>query len=217
MTVIEYSPAQEAFAADQQFRQGLTDIRRGLVEAARGAYALRETAGWLALGASSLNEYLAAPEITVSRAEFYRLADIWESYVLNGGVDPLELREAAESKLEVPLPALKKGLVEAEEAVGDAVGMTRKEMRDKYKTLLGDDPHSSGEPSDGANGSGELNGGTGSSLEPQLHAAQETAVLLRSVLRRVMDEIGAPEKKKMSNSLRDAIMFALELADERLA
>jgi hypothetical protein len=80
--------------------------------------------------------------VELSKSEFERAADIWQTYVLDGGAEPVLLAGASPSKLEVPLPALKQGVVSAEQAAADAESMTRRDLRDHYRALLGteDDP-----------------------------------------------------------------------------
>lgn len=134
--------ARDAYVAHAQLLSGLGEVRQGLVRAAEGCFRLSEQEGWLALGYETLSEYLASPEITISRAEFYRLADIWQSYVLDGGVEPALLLGAGSSKLEVPLPALKQGLVDAERAAADATSLTRRDLRERYRGLMGGDEDS---------------------------------------------------------------------------
>jgi hypothetical protein len=133
------TPVESAARAHAKVIEGLRGVRISLTLLAEGCHDLHATEGWRELGFETLAEYLAAPEITVSRSEFYALADIWSTYVLAGGVEPLALQGAARSKLEVPLPALSAGVVSAEQAVADASSMTRKDLRSHYAGLMGDE------------------------------------------------------------------------------
>lgn len=138
--------AAAAFVAHSKVLNGLRTAHMGFMTAAEGAYDLRRTQGWLALGFESIAEYLASPEITESKTDFYRLADIWESYVLEGELAPERLIGAGSSKLEVPLPALKQGVVSAERAAADAEALTRRELREVYRGLMGAEPGDPEEP-----------------------------------------------------------------------
>lgn len=131
--------AAAAFVAHQRLLDGLGAVRAGLVQMARGCHDLSVGEGWLALGFENVSEYLASPEITLSRSQFYRLADIWQQYVVDGGLRPEVLAAADESKLEVPLPALRQGVVSAERAAADATSLTRRDLRERYRELLGGD------------------------------------------------------------------------------
>lgn len=130
--------AKLAHVAHEKVIEGLQAARLGLACAAEGCHALHASEGWTALGFESLSEYLACPEVTLSRSEFYRLVSIWDRYVLNGGLQPMLLQGAGPSKLEVPLPALEAGVVDAAQAVADATTMTRKDLRTHYAALLAD-------------------------------------------------------------------------------
>jgi hypothetical protein len=135
----EREKAAAAHESHQRVLQGLSAARLGLTIAAQGCHELQESRGWASLGHETLNEYLASPEVTLSRPEFFRLAAIWRAYVLDGGVDPTRLRGAAETKLEVPLSALGKGLVTVEQAVEDATSMGRADLRIRYARIVNGD------------------------------------------------------------------------------
>jgi hypothetical protein len=146
---------RDAYEAHSKLLKGLEAVKMGLAHAAEGCHTLHRSEGWTALGYESLNEYLAAPEITISRTEFYRLTEVWQRYVVDGGLDPERLYGAAPTKLEVPFPALAAGLVSAEEAAADAEALPRKDLRDKYKDLnAGGSPDDTGQ-GDEQQGEGE--------------------------------------------------------------
>ena len=137
----EYRPeTQDAQGAHEQFLTGLNHMNRGAALAAEAAHKLRLNEGWKLLGYDSLSQYLADPDIAMGRTQFYSLADIWEQYIEQGGIDPIRL--CAPSKLEVPLPALKAGDVTVEEAVEDAETLGLRDLRVKYRG----EPEPSGRP-----------------------------------------------------------------------
>ena len=131
--------ATAAHAAHEKVLQGLSAARLGLTVAAEGCYELRESKGWRALGFETVNEYIASSEVTLGRSEFFAMAAIWEAYVLTGGVEPAMLRDAARSKLEIPLLALGKEIVTPEQALADATSMPRADLRIHYAGLVGGD------------------------------------------------------------------------------
>jgi hypothetical protein len=130
-------PAELAHSAHFKLVEGQRGVRLSLALMAEGCHLLYQQEGWKHLGYETLSEYLAAPEIEISRTDFYRMVEIWSAYVLNGGVEPQTLQGAGPSKLEVPLPALTAGVVSAEQAVADASSMTRKDLRSHYAGLMG--------------------------------------------------------------------------------
>jgi len=133
-------PVEVAQLAHDTLLHGLRAARHGLARAAHGCHDLAACEGWKQLGCESISEYLASPEITLSRTDFYRLAEIWQRYVLDGQLDPARLQGAGPSKLEVPLAALGQGLVNAGQALADAETLTRADLRDRYAGMQdGDD------------------------------------------------------------------------------
>jgi hypothetical protein len=128
---------EDAQAAHFKLVEGQRGVRLSLALMAEGCHLLHHDEGWKHLGFETLSEYLAAPEIEISRTDFYRMVEIWSAYVLNGGVEPSSLQGAGPSKLEVPLPALSAGVVTPEQAVADASSMTRKDLRTHYAGLMG--------------------------------------------------------------------------------
>lgn len=121
----------DAQGAHEQLLAGLHHANRGLALASEAAWRLRRDDGWVALGFDSIGQYLASPEVSMSRSTFYALADIWECYVVKGGQDYQRL--VAPSKLEVPLPALREGEVTAGEALADAEALGLRDLRAKYR------------------------------------------------------------------------------------
>lgn len=122
---------RDAQGAHEQLLTGLHHANRGLALAASACHRLRLDEGWTALGYDSLGQYLASPEIAMSRSQFYALADIWEQYIEQGQVD--ERRLVAPSKLEVPLAALKAGDITVDEAIEDAETLGLRDLRQKYR------------------------------------------------------------------------------------
>lgn len=215
--------ADVAHQAHQQVLTGLRRTREGLIQTAAGCHALASQEGWSALGYDSLAEYLAAPEITLSRSEFYRLADIYETYVLKGEVDPAVLTGAGESKLEVPLPAIKQGLVSADVAASDAEALTRKELRDRYREMMGGELVTDPEPEpvaptltvtpvdeSPAGGTGEA--GHQTALQAQLEERADEIAELRTELEAVREQVSHQQPQTDLSHMTLAQGLALTLA-----
>lgn len=122
----------DAQGAHEQLLTGLRHAHRGLALAAEACWKLRNDEGWVALGYDSVGAYLADPDVSISRSQFYALADIHDSYVVHGGLEQQQLT-AGPSKLEVPIPAIKAGEVTAEEALADAEVLGLRDLREKYR------------------------------------------------------------------------------------
>lgn len=131
----DYTPQTlAAQRAHELLVQGLHAANLGLAAAADACHRLITDEGWVALGYRSMRDYLASPEISISRSTFYGLAAIHNCYVLEGGIEATMLADAGTSKLEVPLPALRAGKVEAMEAFTDAKTLGLRDLREKYRS-----------------------------------------------------------------------------------
>lgn len=121
----------DAQSAHEMLLTGLHHANRGFALVAQACWKLRQDEGWTALGYNSVSAYLADPEVSMSRSTFYGFADIWDQYIERGGQDEKLL--AHPSKLEVPIPALKAGDVDAEEAIHDVQVLGLRDLRIKYR------------------------------------------------------------------------------------
>lgn len=123
----------EAHEAHAMLVRGLGAARLALSAAAQACHRLSREQAWVDLGFATLKEYLASPEISISRTEFFDLANIWERYIIEGGAEPTRLQVGGTSKLAVPLPALERGDVTVEEALDDVEAMGLRDLREKYR------------------------------------------------------------------------------------
>jgi hypothetical protein len=69
------------FALDQRIREALAAGRRSIWEAARALAEFDAENGWTALGYDTLAEWLADPEISMSRATYYRMVRVATSWI----------------------------------------------------------------------------------------------------------------------------------------
>lgn len=131
-------PARKVDAHDAHNRLvfGIKASHLALSAVAQACHEIHEQQAWSELGYDTLSEYLASPEIGMSRSAFYDLCAIWERYVLEGGADPQALQAGGPSKLVVPIPAIKAGEVTVIEALEDVEALGLRDLRSKYQ---GDD------------------------------------------------------------------------------
>lgn len=122
-------------AQDQYNRllEGLGTARMALSAVAQACHELSRDKSWTDLGYESLAEFLASPEITLTRTQFFSMAQVWERYVLDGGVDPRDLAVAHPSKLAIPLRALGANEVSVAEALADVATLGARDLREKYE------------------------------------------------------------------------------------
>jgi hypothetical protein len=122
-------------AQDQYNRllEGLNATRLALSVVCQACHELSRDKSWTELGYESLAEFLASPEITLTRTSFFRMAQIWELYVLDGGVDPRQLSVASPSKFAIPMRAIGANEVTAAEAFADVETLGARDLREKYE------------------------------------------------------------------------------------
>ena len=128
-------PARKVDAHDAHNRLvfGIKASHLALSAVAQACHEIHEQQAWSELGYDTLSEYLASPEIGMSRSAFYDLCAIWERYVLEGGADPQALQAGGPSKLVVPIPAIKAGEVTVVEALEDVEALGLRDLREKYQ------------------------------------------------------------------------------------
>lgn len=123
----------EAHDAHERLVFGIKASHLALSSVAQACHEIHEQQAWSELGYETLSEYLASPEIGMSRSAFYDLCAIWEKYVLEGGADPQALQAGGPSKLVVPIPAIKAGEVTVTEALEDVEALGLRDLREKYQ------------------------------------------------------------------------------------
>jgi hypothetical protein len=125
-------------AQDQYNRllEGLNATRLALSVVCQACHELSRDKSWTELGYESLAEFLASPEITLTRSSFFTMAQIWELYVLDGGVDPQQLAVAHPSKLAIPLRAIGANEVTVAEAIADVETLGARDLREKYQLAV---------------------------------------------------------------------------------
>ena len=125
-------------AQDQYNRllEGLSATRLALSAVAQACHDISRDKSWTDLGYESLSEFLASPEITLTRSNFFTMAQIWELYVLDGGVDPQQLAVAHPSKLAIPLRAIGANEVTVAEAIADVETLGARDLREKYQLTV---------------------------------------------------------------------------------
>jgi hypothetical protein len=68
------------------------------------------------------------------------MAQIWELYVLDGGISPLSLAVASPAKFAIPMRALGANEVTVEEALADVETLGARDLREKYELPKDESP-----------------------------------------------------------------------------
>lgn len=130
--------AGEVVSPDDAHRQyerlieGLKGTRLAMTYVAQACWEIRRDSSWEALGYRTLAEFLADPQVSISKSSFFRFCSIWQTYHLDAGVEPEQLSAAGPQKLAIPLRALAAGEVEVEEVMDDVEALGIKDLKAKY-------------------------------------------------------------------------------------
>jgi hypothetical protein len=110
-------------------------IGRGRVamwDLAKSLYVFNEEHGWSALGYETQGEWLAQPEIGMSKRQYHRMVRIWKETVITRAIPEADVIEIEPSKLEIVLPAIESNKTSVLEALEDARSMGVRDLRETY-------------------------------------------------------------------------------------
>jgi hypothetical protein len=129
-----------SFQADTDLKQALRRARMDLWDVAKRLHEWDLRTGWKWTGNyESLGEWLADPEVTMTRGTYYRLRDGYRMLVLDKHVDEDKVRELDTSRVAVVLKALRENTVSVEEAISDVEVLGWRDLREKYYPPSDDD------------------------------------------------------------------------------
>lgn len=128
-------PQALAWEAHTQLMRGKQVVRFALIDIAEACWQIREQKLWRQIGTDyeKIEDYLASPEVNLTKTVFYDAADIWKTVVLEHGVDATRLGAIDRSKLSIVLPKLKAGEVTVEKALTDAEVLGARDLRAVYR------------------------------------------------------------------------------------
>lgn len=125
--------ADRAFELERQVVDGCRAIRQAWILLAGYLSEMQRDELCRSLGYDTFTEWLASPEISLSRSHAYALIGAYREFVIEHGLN-VELVGAVEaSKLAVTLPAVRAELVSADQALDDATSLSRSDLREKYR------------------------------------------------------------------------------------
>lgn len=124
--------ASAAHTAEQTIRAIVHRMRTEWARLAEQLYQFSECRHWRSLGYRSFEQWLASPEIDLSRREVFYLIEAWRELVVERGVEPGRLERVQVSKVRDVLPAVRRGVVTPDEALSDAESLSREDLREHY-------------------------------------------------------------------------------------
>lgn len=127
----------EVFETERKIKADLAAIVADTWTLAEHLYDFHELRGWTLLGYETLNEFLAQPDIGLSRSTFFRAVQAWRDLVKVKKVAPARLSGIEPSKAQEVLPAIMRGDVKVDDALDDAVALGKRDLREKYRLSAG--------------------------------------------------------------------------------
>jgi hypothetical protein len=124
--------ARACWELDQAIKAGMRAGREALWEVARNLHAFDEAHGWTAIGYDRLGDWLADPDVSLTRSTYYRLTATWRELVVLRRVDETRLLALDASKVDVVLPSVKAGKTSLDDALEDVQSLGMKDLRARY-------------------------------------------------------------------------------------
>lgn len=124
--------AQDCYELEERIKASLRVAQESVWDLAEALYKFDEANGWSALGYDKLGDWLAQPEVGISRSHFYRLVSVYHEMVVLRQVDQTRLKQIEPQKLQIVLPSVKSGKVQLEDALDDAEALGRRDLRERY-------------------------------------------------------------------------------------
>jgi hypothetical protein len=124
--------AEVAFQLNERVKDGLAAGREALWQVAEALYEFNEEAVWTALGYETLADWLADPDIGMTKSTYYRLTRMWRQLVIHRKITPAQIKLLEPSKVDIVLGAVEQGRVSVNKALADAKDMGARDLREVY-------------------------------------------------------------------------------------
>jgi hypothetical protein len=217
------SNRQWAFMADADLKGALRQVRVDLWEVAKRLHEWDERQGWAWTGNyDTLGEWLADPDVTMTRGTYYRLRDSYRCLVIEEHIDEAAVRELETSKVGVVIKAIRAHDVDVNEAISDVEVLPVRDLREKYyprpeASTVGQDADNGSEPpvldadalsEDGPSGiAEEPSEASESSIGDDGQADDEAVLIPRWLASAIVEKFGA--NRRMSQEWIDVLKGAL--------
>jgi hypothetical protein len=125
--------AQRAYELERKIKHAASHIHSAWWDLAEHLHTFHEGGYWRPLGYDTLAEFLAQPELGISRTQFFRLTKLWQDLVVVRQIKPESLHEIEPSKVREVAPAIMAGEVEPSKALSDAQALSYRDVRERYR------------------------------------------------------------------------------------
>jgi hypothetical protein len=122
-----------AFDTHRLIKTGIVAVEKEMWALAEHVYRFHEGGMWGLLGHDTIDEWLADPEVTMKRTQFFRLSKMYRDLVVVRQVPIKKLEELQQSKVAEVVPAIMRGDVKVDDALADVKVLGARDLRIKYK------------------------------------------------------------------------------------
>jgi hypothetical protein len=124
---------EDAFNYEVRVKQAAGNIHEAWWQFAKELYAFHEGGYWQVLGYESLEEFLAQPDLGLSRSQFFQMTKTWRDLVEVKQIEPKRLVKLEPSKVREVVPAIMRGDVKPEKALSDAESLSYSDVKKAYR------------------------------------------------------------------------------------
>lgn len=125
--------SKQAFNLERSIKKAAVLAHASWWALAELLYKFHEGGYWTDLGYDSLDEFLAQPEIGISRAQFFKQSKVWRDLVVVKKIKPKELEALEPAKVAEVVPAIMRGEVKPKDALDDAQELSFRDVKIKYR------------------------------------------------------------------------------------
>jgi hypothetical protein len=125
---------QVAHAINESFANAINAVRESMWEVSRWAYQANAESVWSKIGYETKGEWLATPEIHMTRTTFDRMVRVWRETHVHRQIDAPTLERLDVSKLDIVLGRVNAHEVSIEDAISDVQVLGANDLREKYQS-----------------------------------------------------------------------------------
>jgi hypothetical protein len=124
--------AELCFALEEAIKEAIAQGREALWVLGHNFHEFNEQHGWTALGIETCEEWLAQPDINITKSQYYRMIRRHKEMVIARNVPMETLVQLEPSKLDMVLPSIEMGKITLEEGIGDLTSLGARDLKEKY-------------------------------------------------------------------------------------
>lgn len=126
---------QVAFESERKIKDAMVKANVAWWDLARMLYEFHEQGYWSLLGYETLDEFLAQPDLGLSRSQFFRMTRLWRTLAVQRKIPVQKLKQLEPSKVREVAPAIERGDVKIDKALSDVATLGHRDVRAKYNAV----------------------------------------------------------------------------------